>query len=558
MKKSILLTVICVCAAMLVISLSCKKTPIQYTTTSDVNIVDYLRRYPDQFSEFVKMLDRANISPFLNAYGAYTCFAPNNAGIAAYLKKIGKTSSDQLDTAAIRAICRLHLIEDTITTLSFTDGKMNTPTMYGQYLITSVNGEGSTVVNRQAIIVQPNIHTGNGYIHVLDNVLQPASLTVAQSVEQNSRYTIFTQALKATGFYDSLNINNNPDSTRTWLTVLAEPDSVYNAIGINSYSDLVHKYNNTGNPKNPNDSLFLYMAYHVLPGLNYVADIASAQSHTTLAPLNVVTALLSGTTVLLNQATFNGVFEPGVAVDRVNSDVSCTNGVLDALTGDIYLKLRTPVPVYWDVADQPEIRKLTSVFRKAGKSNVFTYGSLSGVTWQNTTISAVTYNCDAATGTNYYYWNDHLDFNLRTPSNQNQWIEFTTPLLVKGTYKVWICYRRTAAQGTYTQVTFDGVPTSRLVDLTQYLPSTTATDAVLESQGFKRYSSSAALTVTTQVGQLAGVINVATTDVHKIRLTAIKDAGSSGNSVTLDMIHFIPIDQNQLRPLFGKDGTITP
>lgn len=555
MKQSIkwfraLFIVIAVFAA----TTACKKQSIKVTTTNDVNIVDYLRRYPDKFSEFLKVLDRTNISPYLNAYGTYTCFAPTNDAFKLYLQQIGKASTDAMDTAQLLDLCRLHLIIDTLSTGSFTDGKMPTPTMYGQYLITSVNDAAVVVVNRQGIITQPNIITGNGYIHVIDHVLQPAQLSIAKMIEQNTKFSIFTQALKATGLYDTLNIINTTDTTRRWLTLLAESDSVLKTAGINSYADLVARYNKTGNPRNTSDSLFLYMAYHILPGIKYVADIVSAPSHPTLAPLNVVTAVLATDSVLLNQSVFNGVQEKGIQINRFASDNSATNGVMHALAGDIYIKIRTPYPVYFDVGDQPEIRKNVSVFRKAGKTMPITFGLLKDVTWQNSAIN-FQYTVDGATTTNFYYYDDHFDFNLRPVANQNAWIEFTTPLLVKGRYKVWMCYRR-ANQGMYTQVSFDGNALARIVDFQQSIPAN-VTDAVLESQGFKRYSSSAPQTGSTnQVGQLAGTINVETTDRHKIRMTAIKDNGQSGNNLTFDLIEFIPADMDQQYPRLGRDGSI--
>lgn len=550
-KRLLPIMLLPLCCLLVLFNTGCKKLQYTTTTTTDVNIVDYLRRDTAHFSQLVKILERTNIAPFLNAYGTYTCFAPTNDAIRIYLQQIGKTSTDDLDTAALKAICRLHLIQDTISTQMFTDGKLSTPTMYGQYLITGVNEAGATVVNRQAVIQQSNIITGNGYIHVLDHVLRPATLTVAQTVEQNSKYSIFTQALKATGLYDSLNIVNNPDTTRRWLTLLAESDSVLNAKGYASYAALKSKYNNTGNPKNTKDSLYLYVAYHIIPNIDYLADIISAPSHSTLAPLEVITTSLNGQTILLNEAVFNGALEPGIPMDRANSDISCTNGVFHALLGDVFLKVRSPVRVDMDLGDQPELRAMTSIFRKPGKSVTLTLGQLSNVTWQQGTIS---YAVEAATGTNYYYWNDLLTVTLRIAnSTTNAWIEFTTPLLVKGKYKVWVCYRRSTGGG-YIQASVDGNPLSRIIDFTQYIPSTTATDAVLEAQGYKRY----AVTPTsnsTQVAQLAGAVDIPTTDKHKIRLTCIKDM--TGN-VTMDMIQFIPIDDVQTRPLFAKDGTIVP
>jgi uncharacterized surface protein with fasciclin (FAS1) repeats len=90
MKKYIwFLAVICFSSIVGVATLTgCKKQALDYTTTSDVNIVDYLRRYPELYSEYVKVLDRTNISPFLNAYGAYTCFAPTNSAFKLYLESI--------------------------------------------------------------------------------------------------------------------------------------------------------------------------------------------------------------------------------------------------------------------------------------------------------------------------------------------------------------------------------------------------------------------------------------------------------------------------------------
>lgn len=555
MKQFIKLTGVLSALFLVMVYISgCKKQNIRESTTTDVNIVDYMREYPEKFSEFLKILDRTNISPYLNAYGTYTVFAPTNDAVKLYLQQINKTSTDELDTVALRDLVRIHLIQDTVSTSSFTDGKLSTPTMYGQYLITGVTDAGITTVNRQALITQSNILTGNGYIHVIDHVLQAAKLTLAKMIEQNTKFSIFTQALKATGFYDTLNIANNPDPTRRWYTLLAESDSVMRVSGINSYNDLVKKYNNTGNPKNPNDSLYLYVSYHILPGIKYVADIISAPSHTSLAPLNVVSANLIDQKVLLNQATFNGAVEPGVQINRANSDNSATNGVMHVLLGDIYLKVRTPVPVYFDVADQPELRKMTSIFRKDGKSVTLTLGQLADVTWQQGTIN---YFAEASTATNQYYWNDGLSFTLRAVATTNNFIEFTTPLIVQGRYKVWICYRR-GGHGVYTQTSFDGLPLSRIIDLTQYYIG--GTDAVAESQGFKKYtynySNPVADPPTTQVAQLAGIINVSTTDRHKIRLTCIKDAGTGANGVTLDMIQFIPVEMDQQWPRFGKDGSL--
>lgn len=544
------------CAGFLVLGLfACKKQQFDLLTTTDVNIVDYLRKSPDQYSELVKALDKTNISPFLNAYGTYTLFAPTNDAFKIYLKEIGKNSVDEVDETVLRDLLRLHIISDTVRSTSFTDGKLYAPTMQGQFLTTGVVPEsGATVVNRQALALQLNMLTGNGYVHTVDHVLQPATLTLAKQIEGNTKYSFITQALKETGWFDSLNTIVTADTTRRWRTFLLESDSVLKVAGFPTYAAFKAKYSNTGNPKLATDSLNLYIAYHMLFDIKYIADIVSFTSHNTYAPQQVVTQLLDGQSVLLNQATFNNVFEKGILINRASSDIPATNGVLHNLSGQLLLKKRDPFRVDFDIAAQPEIIKLTSIYRKVGKTQTFALGQLKDVTWQNVN-STPQYTSEPATTSNQYWWDDHFDFNMRFGNAAaNNWIEFKTPLIVKGKYKVWVCFRR-ASVGQYIQLSFDGNPTPKLINLTSALNGALAGPA-LEATDYKRYT---IVTTSNNYAMMAGVIDVATTDRHRLRFTCVRDQGSGANNTsTVDFVQFIPIDQDQLRPLYGRNGTILP
>ncbi|RYE36712.1 MAG: fasciclin domain-containing protein [Sphingobacteriaceae bacterium] len=543
----------------------CKREQYPILTSNVLNITQYLQSKPDQFSLFEKIVEKSGYSGFLGAYGAYTLFAPTDDGVKLYLKTVNKASVDQIDANTCKDLVKIHLIQDTLRTGQFTDGKLPSITMYGQYLTTgaaNVNGTTKITINRQANLVQGNVKAGNGIIHVIDNMLTPATLTLAQMLEQNSRYSIFTQALKQTGFYDTLNVaaNSSTNANRKFFTVFAETDSTFKAAGINSYADMQRRYSATGNPKNPADSLYLFMAYHTTIDIRYLADVISSPSIATLAPQEVITTSINGQSILLNETTFNGIAEPGVTVNRGYSDITATNGVLHAANTNFTIKKRSPTAVYFDVADQPELRKMTSVFRKNGQFVALNYGQLAGVTWDRA-ASTINYTCDPTTSANYHIYYDHLDFGLRFGNAAViNWIEFTTPLLVKGQYKVWMCYR-VGVQGQYVQVSVDGNPLSRIVNMyntgssTGYLPDVNATDEILEGIGFKRYAASAPATNNTQVGQLAGTVNITSTDRHKIRLTSIKDAGSGAAGITLDMIQFIPVNQDQVFPKFYRDGT---
>lgn len=557
--------------------ISCKKTELVTTTTTDVNIYGYLAQNPDKFSELVKIIDKTGYSDFLNAYGAYTLFAPDNAAIKAYLQQTGKPSVDAFSVEELKNLIRLHLVQDTLNTNSFKDGKLPQVTMLGQYLLTGVtnkDGVSSYIVNRQALVIEPNIHTANGNIHVIDNVLKAATKTVAQTVKDNPAFSIFAEALDSTGFYDLLNIVNNPDTTRRFLTVIAETNKALQDSGISSYSQLKAKYSQTGDPKRSDDSLNLYVAYHIFTEARYIADIVTSASIPTLAPLEVITPKLDGETVLLNDVTFNGIHEPGVVLDRALSDITASNGVVHLANAHFAVKIRVPIRVDFDVADQPELRKLTSIFRKAtsvtaiagtGAGYSIARGFLADVTWgaNTSTTSTISYNCMPATNTRYFaWWSDYIRIPMGNTS-RNKWIEFRTPLLVKGKYKVWICYYRGRNSTNNptplsNRVSFDGEPLQRTFGFDEQKPI--GTPGELEALGWKQYTEVPQTNTgedRNNVGRLVGTVDVKSTDRHVIRIEfLLSHSGQEQNF--LDMIQFIPVNDDQRKPIFGRDGSIIP
>lgn len=519
---------------------ACRKAPIVYGTSSVVNITGYLDEHPDSFSEFRQMLSVANCASFLDAYGNYTLFLPTNEAVNAYLKQIHKDSVSQMDPQQVTDIVKFHILHDSVYTISFTDGKLPVLTLYGQYLTTgagNVDGNSFITVNRQAAIIQPNIRAGNGVIHVIDHLLVPAQKSVAELVAADPRYSIFTAALKATGLYDSLNIlpANNADSASKWQTLLAESDSTLNAAGFTSLADLEKKYSNTGNPLDPLDSLHLFMDYHILYGPNYLADIISSSSFQTRAPSQVITSKEIDDSVLINDDIFNGVHEPGILLSRTYGDLSATNGVLQDATGHFAIKVRVPFPVYWDVCKFPEIMNLPAYY---GKQNY---------SFSLTNMPSFI-NDPGPSGIDYRVGGTFVnDDYLRIPLGERRspWVELTTPLLVKGKYKVWICYR-TAGRDNYIQVSVDGVALPTVINHHAYMPISTPSQML--AQGWKYYTSPPSKN---WASKLAGTIDITYTGTHVIRFTNLQ---GSDNDFWLDMIHFIPVDMDQLTPTFTEDG----
>jgi len=535
-----------------VVLYSCTEQKYAEETDTTVNILGYLEENPEQFSEFIRILEITENDVFIGTYGTYTFFAPTNEAVAQYLQENGFNSVEEVPIEDLEDLVRLHLLEVVVRTIDFTDGKIQYPSMLGQYLTTGAISEaGSTnlTVNKTSRITEGNIEVGNGIIHVVDRVLDKATKTLSEKIAEDESLSIFNEAVEATGWDEKLDepVTYDEDSITSHLTVFAQTNDVFQEVGINSLADLKERYSHTGDPTDPEDSLNLFVAYRVLPGLKYMADLVTTPAHITKAPNEIISVKMNRDTILLNEQTFQGVFEKGVAVDRENSDVTATNGVLHQVKEHFNVKLRFPTPVYFDPGDQPEIRRLASVFRRPGNSQSFSPGELQDVQWGGSL--PVTYTAHPAGSREAQtYHGDWFDI-LRLRPGASSWIEFTTPVIVQGQYKVWITYR-TNGRASVAQGYFNGRPLSNLVDFAEY-PSTEDPPRVRESQGYKQSMAGGGAGIFNS--RLLGIINVESTGRHTFRLEAV--TGSSGNS-WIDVIEFRPIEMDQLWPKFDSEGLV--
>lgn len=536
----------------------CKKQSLRLSTTEDVNIVGYLEKYPDSFSLFKQILDRTGNTAFLNAYGSYTCFAPTNSGVTKWLAAIGAADVNAANIDALKEMVKFHVLGDTVNSSSFKDGKLPVPTMQGQFLITGVSFEGgvsSYSVNRQALIEQSNIKVGNGLIHVIDHVLVPASLTIARQLEANPNYSIFVQAMKETGFYNVLN-TVDPDTTKRWMTLVAESNQALADSGITSYTALKAKYSHTSSPTNANDSLHMYMAYHILGGIKFLGDIITQSAHATYEPQEVISTQLINQNVVVNEDVFNGILEKGIVLKRVSSDNAATNGVWHDATSHFMLKFRKPTAVYWDVSAFTEIMKMPAFYMKQNQNFVKqneTDKPIKDIDWHfNSASTTLSYEYSAATSntiTRYAVNNDVNTLPMGGPARAT-WCEYLTPVVIKGRYKVWICYRarrQSTSSVCQQNIRINGELMQRPMAFTDFRP-TTGTDAELEAIGWKRYTEN---TDGNYGARLVGTIDIKTTQRQLLRFEGIN---GTQNTNHLDMIQFIPVDENQVLPRFKPDG----
>ncbi len=524
-----------------IVAISCEPYEITYETTSDQLIGEYLESNED-CSTFWELATLTGNTSFIKAYGTYTCFVPTDSAFAQYFEEQGKSSLSDFTEDELDNLFEYHMVNDTLRTSDFTDGKLNTASMNGRYITSGASLEGTTTyyrLNKEALITEADIELGNGILHKIDNVLDPPTKSVSELISENSNYSIFAEALKATGLYDTLSVSDN------WYTVFVESDSVYNSdsVQIYSYQDLYEKYCNTGDPTDPSDSLYLYMAYHCMEGCDYMSDLIQESALETLAPEEVITIMDESDSIIINQTTIAGTTYQGANINEDNSDNICYNGVYHELSGDIYIRVLSPTAVFWDPTSQPEIKAL-SCYKGDIESTSFASDDLENVSFgEPSAWSTISYSAEGNC-----IDGDMLSIYMRTAIIP--WIEFQTPVLIKGTYKLWVAYRY-HSYGNTIQTTWNGEELTKLFDIgTSGQTCSNIDEDEYYALGYKWYSE-ASMTTSRVCCVYLGKVEVTSTGQQTLRFDALTN---SRGYFWLDQIQFIPEDDDQLWPKFDSEG----
>ena len=234
-------------------------------------------------TSFNYILQRSGMDRMMKSYGQYTCFAPNNEAVAAYIDSLyndktvdnhnsmTENSLEGLSDSLCNDIALYHLAS-TPQPLSDLGGNGKTiTTMLRRAMTSSVDEEGLILLNSQARIIGSNDVTGeveasNGILYRLDKVVPRNNSKISDVFADLEGFSIFAEALRLTGLDDSISVvqkvdeygkpiqyelsdatdvtaNNAecywPKTCDVKFTVFAESDAVMNANGIKSFDDLV-------------------------------------------------------------------------------------------------------------------------------------------------------------------------------------------------------------------------------------------------------------------------------------------------------------------------------
>ncbi len=536
----------------------------QVYQVSDEKMMDEILESNANLSSFLKIIDISNFRGTVHAYGTYTLFAPTNDAVERYLAAEGKDLNSLSQEEAAK-IVGYHLITDTVPTADFVDGRLGAPNFNNQYITTktvSVSGSVTVEVNRQALLIQKDLRGSNGIVQVIDNVLSHSTKTIDQTIrELPDTYSLWKE------MYNKIMKNNTAlDDVSFKYTVFIQDDDAFASAGIHNMDDLMTELR-AKSPAVEDDEQLLdnYLRYHSVGGLNYVTDLMIQTSLNTMVKDQPIVLKRNLDQVILNEFVIGGILEPGVPVNRKTdyTDLSCSNGVIHSINGNIQVVNRSAYRVYWDIAEQPEIMALKG-FRKSGTSVGFDKGELANVTWGNkNTGNKFTYYCGGYPTTvdknNNYTYGDRISW--RFDLNTNNWAEFKTPVLVPGTYKLWFAFRASSdTQQMRTIFKQDGEDDQILgvttlaynkspgsYNLTNY-DNEFYQKALLD--GYRYHMAAAKPGGTgffhdTAVNcQSLGVLVVSKTGQHTLRLEPLVSRWDT----SWDMFLFIPIDEDQIWP----------
>ncbi len=258
---------------------ACKEEPQLWRVDSQQQVIgDYIATHPDQFSEFGKLVDATGMKSLLNTRGPFTLFLPNDEAMYEYYSLKNANSISDFSDSLLKELILYHTIGAEIETKDIGLGTLKETNAIGDFLVTEFEGS-DIIISKSSKIIDRDIRTSNGYIHVIDKVIDPIKLDIYSVITSNPSYQIFSEGLSLTGLKDTLRLISFPFGkrvARTRFTVLAVADTIYHRYGIYNLQDLIAWCG-----ANPDSITFLdnpayrYMEYHCLNGTYYLSDLNS-------------------------------------------------------------------------------------------------------------------------------------------------------------------------------------------------------------------------------------------------------------------------------------------
>ena len=327
----------------------CTQDPQYWKVASTDQVAgDYIATHPE-YSEFAKLVQLTGMDALLRIRGPYTLFLPTNDAMLAYYREKNVSSLEGLSQETLTSLIRNHLITNEINTSEFGLGALRDTNAIGDYLVTEFDGS-DIIIEKHSKLVKRNIRTANGYIHIIDKVIEPVTADIFTVIASDPSYKIFTEGLRLSGLKDTLQLIRFPFGkkvARTRFTVLAVPDTIYQRYGINNVNDLV-KWTGA-NPDSVtylNNPFYRYMEYHCLNGTHYLNTLKSTLYPILSSDNNVSMTIDSDYKINLVRKT-----QKYTAFIIPSSNVPAKNGAVHAINDILPVTQPEPVSIIFETTD---------------------------------------------------------------------------------------------------------------------------------------------------------------------------------------------------------------
>lgn len=387
---------------------------------------DYIANNPD-YSEFSKLIEMTGLSALLNVRGPFTIFVPTNEAMQAYYKLKNVNSLEDFDQATLLKLIRNHIVNNEITTGDIGLGALRDTNAIGDYLVTEFEGS-EILVNKTSQIVKRDIKTANGYIHIINKVMDPVTKDVYNTISADPSFKIFSEGLSLTGLKDTLQIISFPygkKTARTRYTLFAVADTTFNRYGINNVDDLI---NWCGTSKSDNLKLienpfYRFMEYHCLNGNYFLSDFTSG-IYSILSHDNNISMTIAED----YKINFNSKTKAYTGFNVFSSNIPAKNGAIHTINDILPVTDPEPAIITFETTDYFDLQQEDCIGKYYKK-----WGGDVGLTQ----FEKIKYEGDYLL---YYYKPNHGRTAILNNDNLSMlgfwWIEITTPKIMKGHYTV--------------------------------------------------------------------------------------------------------------------------
>lgn len=470
-------------------------------------------------SEFYKLLTKTNTVGLLNSYGEYTVFIPDNQAMHEFYKLKGKSGLEEFTTDSLKEIAYDHIINGALVNYAqFNNGRLFNMTMSDRYLKITMT-DSATLVNESSTILQKDILAYNGIIYKISKVLDPVREGIAAVIAKDSTFSLFYEALVATGLVDSIlkNVDESysitaarkqeledavktgiaslryaPTSRKFGYTLLMESNTTYKTHNIHTLSDLTTyaasiydelypEDAGINNLKNRKNSLNRFVAYHIidkeLSAEKFIKKY-DTQHMSTLVDLEEFIVPMCPNTLLevrikrssneYNLFNYNPETNSAIRIDPIRFDLSAENGV--------YHEIDNLLVYSKEIEDRLSSKRLrfefSSIFSEFTNNNMRGRPSDNGDLFRNAIPAGFLdkFKCNDQVVICYTAANDRLmnfqgdEVFLTTPPGKLYEFTITTPPVPAGTYEIRFGYQATGSRGV-VQYYVDGIPCGVPVNL---------------------------------------------------------------------------------------------